>query len=61
MLLADSTDPRKLTLDGDGAYVMSSPTRGVFIHITPGAWRLLMRILQWLLAAGGVYLYAGST
>lgn len=59
MSLDDDTAPRKQTLDGESAYVMSSPTRGVIIHVTPGGWRLLMRILQWLLAAGGLYIYAG--
>lgn len=61
MSLADGTDTRKQTLGGEGAYVMHSPTRGVLVYITPGGWSLLMRILKWLLAAGGLYIYAGSS
>lgn len=60
MTLADGTTKENLP-SGEGVYVLSSPTRGVFIHVTPGGWRLLLRVLRWVLAAVGLYIYSGST
>lgn len=61
MSFADATSSRKQPPDGEGAYVVSSPTRGVMIYVTPGGLKLLLRFFRWLLAIGGLLIYAGTT
>lgn len=52
---------RKQTPEIEGASIVSSPTGGTTIYVSPGGWKLLLRIVRWLLALGGVWLYAGTS